>query len=65
MRIMQDHATVIRSICCLQVTLSTNPSGNDTLTQTLEAVGLNESAFDITAALHSYFTVSSIDQVCW
>ncbi|KAK9804099.1 hypothetical protein WJX73_007409 [Symbiochloris irregularis] len=47
----------------VSVTLGTNDRGEDTLTQTLEATNMSDAAFDITAALHTYFTVSSIDQV--
>jgi D-hexose-6-phosphate mutarotase len=44
-------------ICC-QVQV-----GNDILEQTLTATNTGSEAFELTAALHTYFGISSIDKV--
>ena len=37
--------------------------GNDVLEQTLTATNTGSEAFELTAALHTYFSISSIDKV--
>ena len=37
--------------------------GNDVLEQTLMATNTGSEAFEVTAALHTYFGISSIDKV--
>ena len=44
----------------LQVTLE-----EDSLTETLTAENTGNAAFEFTAALHTYYSVSAIDKVCF
>ena len=52
-----------KEIPCTARLLSQVELSDDALTQTLEATNTGQEPFELTAALHTYYSVSSIDKV--